>query len=245
MSLSFRIRTMAFVMLAAVTLCPMADIVQANWEKYPHNPVLGVGPSGTWEDMEVLTPKVLSNDTGYKMWYAGGDGNHRRLGYATSADGLVWSKHESNPVLDLGPEDTWDDERIYGPSVIYDGVEYKMWYHGYDGVNYRIGYATSGDGIAWIKHAENPVIDVGPSESWEDEHIALPSVLFDGDVYKMWYTGHDGTYKRIGYAISPDGINWSKHEGNPVLDLGTEGTWDDYYISGPCVLFDGQEYRMW
>ena len=34
-----------------------------------------------------------------------------------------------------------------------------------------------------------------------------------GGLYKMWYTGYDGgrdSVKNLGYAVSPDGINWSR-----------------------------------
>ena len=30
---------------------------------------------------------------------------------------------------------------------------------------------------------------------------------------------------------------WTKYEGNPVLNLGAPGEWDDYYVSDPSVLF--------
>jgi len=37
---------------------------------------------------------------------------------------------------------------------------------------------------------------------------------------------------------------WEKYPGNPVLDLGTSGTWDDYHVFDPIVLFDGTKYQM-
>jgi hypothetical protein len=39
---------------------------------------------------------------------------------------------------------------------------------------------------------------------------------------------------------------WEKHSNNPVLDVGTIGTWDSDSIHyAPTVLFDGTEYQMW
>ena len=38
---------------------------------------------------------------------------------------------------------------------------------------------------------------------------------------------------------------WEKYPDNPVLDLGANGTWEDYHVDGPTVFFDGAEYQMW
>jgi hypothetical protein len=62
-----------------------------------------------------------------------------------------WKKYPGNPVLDLGPSGTWDDYDVSGPTVLFDGKKYQMWYYGSDGSNYEIGYATSADGIVWVK----------------------------------------------------------------------------------------------
>ena len=158
---------------------------------------------------------------------------------------IKWVKYPINPVLDLG--DTWDDTHVYAPNVLFNGTKYQMWYAGFDGSNDRIGYATSNDGIDWNKH-DNPVLDLGESGTWDDTHVAHANVLFDGTdpdaPYKMWYTGNDGKNLRIGYATSNDGIDWNKHD-NPVLDFGESGTWDDWYVFSPTVLFDGTKYQMW
>jgi len=133
----------------------------------------------------------------------------------------VWEKHPDNPVLDLGSSGTWDDYHVHAPAVLFDGTEYQMWYSGSDGSPWRIGYATSSDGIVWVKHPDNPVLDLGESGTWDDDYVFGPSVLFDGTEYQMWYTGYDGSHWRIGYATSiPDtgSINGTVTDmaGNPI-----------------------------
>ena len=120
-----------------------------------------------------------------------------------------------------------------------------MWYTGNDGSVYRIGYATSTDGIEWEKRPNSPVLDLGASGTWDDNHVGFCTVLSDGTNYQMWYTGHDGSNYRIGYATSSNGIEWEKHPDNPVLDMGENGTWDDSDVMAPTVLLDGTEYKMW
>jgi len=234
-----------FLSIAALMLWANVGMTQTEWEKYPGNPVLDPGESGTWDDDYVCDPTVLFNGVEYQMWYAGHDGSNRRLGYASSTDGIVWEKHPDNPVLDLGANGTWEDAIVCNPTVLFDGTQYHMWYTGYDGSNFRIGYASSADGIVWEKHPDNPVLDLGASGTWDDANIANPTVLFDDVEYQMWYAGNDGSNWKIGYATSVDSIVWKKHPDNPVLNLGASGTWDDYHVSMPTILFNGTEYQMW
>jgi predicted GH43/DUF377 family glycosyl hydrolase len=216
-----------------------------TWTKHAGNPVLDLGAPGEWDDLHIENSFVLFEDGIYKMWYSGDDGSNLRIGYATSSDGITWTKYEGNPVLDLGASGEWDDSSVGGTPVLFEDGTYKMWYSGYDGYNWRIGYATSSDGITWTKYEGNPVLDLGASGEWDDTNILNPSVLFEEGIYKMWYSSYDGYNWRIGYATSTDGIVWTKCEGNPVLDLGELGDWDDVGPSDPSVLFEDGKYKMW
>ncbi len=94
--------TLAFVGMMVLGLGVGISHAQTNWTKYPGNPVLDLGANGTWDDFLVINPMVILDGVDYKMWYAGNDGTNWRIGYATSSDGITWTKHASNPVLDLG-----------------------------------------------------------------------------------------------------------------------------------------------
>jgi hypothetical protein len=229
-------------LIAALMLWANIGITQTEWD-YPGNLVLDLGASGEWDGVHVSEPTVLFDGTEYQMWYAGQwHGLPYRIGLATSPDGITWEKHLGNPVLDSGASGTWDDFHVFSPTVLFDGTEYKMWYAGgYS--NSRIGYATSTDGIVWVKHP-NPVLDVGEYGTWDDYNLYSLTVLFDGIEYQMWYTGFDGSYSRIGYATSADGIVWVKYPDNPVREA-TSGTWESPHVGDPTVLFDGNKYQMW
>jgi predicted GH43/DUF377 family glycosyl hydrolase len=214
-----------------------------NWTKSPANPTLNLGSGGSWDDTDVGTPFVLYDGTTYKMWYSGFDGTNYRVGYVTLPDMDKWEKYTGNPVVDLGPPTSWDEDYVAHPSVYYDGVTYHMWYSGKSTINNRIGYANSTDGITWTKYPD-PVVDLGPSSSWDDYHTYSPTVLYDGALFHMWYSGFDGSVWRIGYANSTDGIFWTKYP-TPVLDLGSPTSWDDERVYSPTVIFDGITYHMW
>ncbi|MBP7687344.1 MAG: hypothetical protein KA765_05535 [Thermoflexales bacterium] len=214
--------------------------------KNASNPVLAVGPSGSWDQSLVYDPAVLKDDTLYKMWYSGSNGTSNRIGYATSPDGLTWTKYGSNPVL--APTLAWEGSRVFGPTVISDTGLYKMWYAASDGTTTRIGYATSPDGITWTKQG-NPVLDVGPTgagyDTWDDAYVSRPSVIKIDGTYHLWYTGNDGLTDRIGHATSADGVNWSKDLANPVVDLGAPGAWDWLDTYAADVVAYGDQYLMW
>ena len=239
--------TVFVILMTVTTMITWASVgsAQTAWEKYPHNPVLEMGPIGTWDDVGVFQPGVLFDGMEYRMWYSGDNGSNTRIGVATSPDGIAWTKHVANPVIQLGGSGAWDDFKLFDAHVLFDGTEYRMWFGGHDGTRARIGTATSLDGIVWVKYEGNPVLDVGPDGSWDDVEVRHPSVFFDGMEYRMWYRGDDGSNFRIGYATSPDGIVWTRDAGNPHLDVGPSGAWDDRHVNTPEVLFDGTEYVQW
>ena len=51
----------------------------------------------------------------------------------------------------------------------------------------------------------------------------------------MWYNGSNGSNgNAVGYATSSDEINWTKHPNNPVLFLGSSGSFDSQWAWSPC-----------
>ncbi len=217
---------------------------QTNWTKYSGNPVLNLGASGSWDDAGVILPSVIFDSDTFKMWYHGDDGSATRIGYATSPDRVTWTKSVSNPVLVLGSSGSWDDASILEPTVLFDSSIYHMWYQGFDGSNRRIGYATSPDGVTWTKSGSNPVLNLGPSGSWDSSGLRQPFVILDGELYRMWYTGSNGLIQQFGYATSTDGVSWTKHDGNPIMGGGGSGSWDDVWMASPRVLMNGSSYEM-
>jgi sucrose-6-phosphate hydrolase SacC (GH32 family) len=122
------------------------------------------------------------------------------------------------------------------------------WDNGILGV--RTGYYTSEDGINWTEGFNGPLPGLGPGESgsWDHAGTDTVTVLHDGENYKLWYAssvevGQSDTLQ-IGYATSPDGINWARHP-EPVLSKGDPTDWDGKWIESPSVLKENNYYRMW
>jgi predicted GH43/DUF377 family glycosyl hydrolase len=121
-----------------------------------------------------------------------------------------------------------------------------MWYQGGFSGDTRIGYATSIDGITWVKH-KGPVMRPGDPGDWDSALVALGSVLWNGTAFLMWYGGSNPTtYENgaIGLATSTNGTSWVKYPGNPVL-TSTPGGYDSDYIAGPYVINLNPTFEMW
>jgi parallel beta-helix repeat protein len=222
-----------------------------NWTKYAGNPVLDVGAEGEWDAWGIVSPFVLKESpTSYKMWYSGADDSGIwRIGYATSSDGIQWTKHPGNPVLDLGDE-PWNNVRVMTPSVVNEAGLYKMWLHttGDDGGGWLpyIAYATSADGVVWAWDASNPLLSRDAAHDWEADWIWGPSVVHGGGDYQMWYSAWGSNEGSTGYATAPDETAWTKYNGGvaPVF-TGTPGEWDAGYAYDPFVLFASGTYTIY
>ncbi len=235
---------------------------QNMWYKYEGNPTL-TGTPGNWDAQFVSFSSVIK-DTVYKMWYSGGVNfgifNDTKIGYATSGDGLTWFKH-SDPVFSKGNTGAFDEGMVACVCVIFDEGIYKMWYigtHFGEGDTWRIGYATSPDGIIWTRENNGvPVLDLGSAGEWDDGFVGHPSVIRDGNLLKMWYLGtrNLGTGGNIGYAYSSDGINWTKYndpattehpyaDSDPVF-TGSGESWDEINRQQPTVIKKDSLFEMW
>ncbi len=241
-------------MNAADVSCVNTDIDNAppgssGWVKFGGNPVLSPG-AGTWDNSSVGEPSVLkTGPASYLLWYEGVNltgQKHQQVGRATSLTGTAWAKAPATPVLShSGINGTFDRQGVGDQSVILDAGTYRMWFAGRAGNSYKIGYATSMDGIAWTKFATNPVLST-TAGAWDSASVLYPHVVPDAGTLKMWYTGIDATgVQRIGYATSPNGTTWTKLAGNPVLPVGAPGAWDAAGVHSPCVILDGATWRMW
>lgn len=112
--------------------------------------------------------------------------------------GTSWENAQATNIT-LSAEGNWDSGEISDPVVIKKGTTYMMWYSG-KGSNdeiWRIGYATSTDGVTWTKYTNNPVLTpyTSTSSSLDYNGVKLSAVIYDEDeeLYKVWYTGWNET----------------------------------------------------
>ncbi|PWB69546.1 MAG: hypothetical protein C3F15_14900 [Holophagae bacterium] len=198
-----------------------------TWEMDPANPVMTLGDPGEWDDGTLWVGSVIQDESGFRMWYGGNDGQFCRTGYATSPDGSLWTEYPGNPVMDVGPAGSFDAQWALLDTVIVQDGHYQAWYWAADpSSRWSIGYAESDDGLSWTKHPV-PVINSG----W------APEVLFDGQLFSMWYSVGGPSAADISYAVSPDGVEWTPYLENPVIAA----------AALPAVVYDSEDgiFVMW
>jgi predicted GH43/DUF377 family glycosyl hydrolase len=102
------------------------------WEKLRSNPVLELGPPGSFDEVGLGEPAIWSSGGFYWMLYTGRDrAERRRMGLARSSDGVHWIR-ESTFAPVSGAAD-WDRAVLCDPSVelAADGTV-RVWFGGGD-----------------------------------------------------------------------------------------------------------------
>lgn len=291
---------------ATPTVTPTGTSVGANRQPWSHSsgmclpavqgaifamPSTGCGgTTTTFEGQTIYSPFVLQDVVSaavpclglangsicYRMWYTGiGSDGFRRIGYATSPDGVNWIRVPglSTGGAHFGPSglSRFDAYQVSFPVVVHNGSTYLMWYVGYDGSVYSIGLATSTDAQTWIR-VNGPLAGgavlrpSGVSATFDRDLIAAPYVIIDqataaspcengrtnGVCYRMWYEGMyngNGPVYTIGLALSPDGVNFTRVTGSAyrgaVLSSAPLGVFDENHTGVMSIVKDGPLYRMW
>jgi len=167
-----------------------------TWRKESTNPVFSNSTGNTWDNKSALVISTIwdSDDNLYKLFYQGNNDtsdNSWKNGLGTSPNGTIFDRHDFNPIMDAGTG--WESVWVDGPDVIrHNSTFYEMWYNGYDGSNYNIGYGNSTNGTNWTKYETNPVvntsfpIDCGALDA-SSVNAGEKHVWIEDDTYFMVY----------------------------------------------------------
>lgn len=173
-------------------------------------------------------------------------------------DGKTFKKVGAGPVL----SSSLQEPMLVGDSFVqhFNGA-FHMWYMfgtGWKAATeneppariYKIGYATSTDGIDWVKDEGRKIIS---DRLNEDECQALPSVIEWEGKYHMVFCYRQATDfrkntsrgYRIGYAWSEDLKTWHRDDEMLGLNPSEEG-WDSDMMCYPhfCIV-DGMAYVLY
>lgn len=226
--------------------------------KYTNNPILE-----TQENIDGLSLAagncLVDSDDEIVLFYYSHSDKGLTIFSSRSSNGTDFSSNSDEPSLEPGEMGSWDDGGVsIFPNCIVqiqDGT-YLMYYTGHKlGSDIyhsgQIGIATSTDLVNWTKSSSNPIIS--PSRSgWDSWAVFEPSVIYSWnnfgkpDAYRMWYGGSNTNLRfEIGYAYSDDGIEWTKHTGNPVISYSnTDLDFDGYSIEVHSVTKMGNGYVL-
>ncbi|MBM4174845.1 MAG: hypothetical protein FJ213_01550 [Ignavibacteria bacterium] len=215
-------------------------LAKSKWTMYLNNPVLNQSPGG-WdaEHFYVVDPTIVKVGSQYKMWYTSGNNSRQSIAYATSSNGINWTKH--GIVIEKGPIESWFNNGVSDPTVIYEDGIYKMWFVGkhYENIHNGIGYATSIDGVNWTLPA-SPVI----SPSGTKPHLFGPCILKKEGIYFLYYTVGYSIYNREIFLMkSVNGTSWEDY--GMVLKRREGLKWEEDGVFVPMVFYDEGKFKMY
>jgi hypothetical protein len=146
-------------------------------------PVLTYGTSGAWDDFFIADAWVSRVGVGdYRMVYKGcrSSDSKSQIGYATSPDGISWTKYASNPILNFGVSGN-DSVELIGSSFYVDELgRIHLWYVGRDsGSVARVMYAYSDNWVSWTRNSALSVASKSTTGSQPDGGDI-------GDVIRYW-----------------------------------------------------------
>lgn len=157
------------------------------------------------------------------------------------------------PVLSPGPLGAFDDSGVTTSCVVRAGERLYHYYSGWSLGRTVPFYLSTGLAVSAEEGTSLQKVSLAPlmDRSAVDPYLtASPSVLLDGDGWRMWYVSgvrweQEGEgarhYYLVKYAESDDGLDW-RRDGRICIDFASP---DEYAMGRPCVIRDDGKYQMW
>lgn len=92
--------------------------------------------------------------------------------------------------------------------------------------------------VKFVQVGRGPVL-TGEKGKWDAAIRERGWVLREGGLWKLWYTGYDGTrdgLRMLGCATSPDGLRWTRSPRNPL--------YGKHWVEDMMIVKDGGKYYM-
>ena len=196
---------------------------------YAANPVFTATGTDTWDQMIRERGYILFERGIYKMWYtgySGRDSDTKYLGYATSDNGINWTRYPENPIF----SQKWTEDMF----VIKNEGTYYMYAEGKNDVAHLL---TSSDGIKWQEEGDLVILRVngdtipGP--------YGTPNVVIENGKWYLFYERND---EGIWLAVSKDHKTWKNIQDEPVINKGPEKYDAVMLATNQVVRYKGRYY---
>ena len=221
MKCGIRFRRALLAGIAAVPVCLLAARFSSftppfgRWQRLSTRPILSPQGSG-FESAGVFNPAVIKQGAQFVMLYRAQDKDGTsRLGYATSSDGLHFSRRRE-PVL--APQADYEKNGgVEDPRLVRIGDTYYLTYTGYNKHDAQLCLATSRDLIHWKRQGILlPAYQGRWNVGWTKSGAIISQKI--NNQYWMYYLGTaaDKT-DQMGIARSTDLLHWTDALSKPVL----------------------------
>jgi hypothetical protein len=204
-----------------------------RFEASQKNPVFRGAGGQAWDAKIRERGWIIRDGDAWRMWYTGYDSSEKpqmMLGYATSHDGLSWTRHSDNPIY----REHWVEDMM----IVRHGETYYMFAEGLDD---QAQLLSSRDGLVWkregrldVRYVNGEPLAAGP--------YGTPTAWFENGVWNLFYERSD---LGVWLARSTDLKVWTNVQDEPVLALGP-GSYDKLMIAlNQIVKHDGRYYAYY
>ena len=213
-------------------------------------PIIELGGLGEFDEFGSMAGTVVPVNNEFYLYYCGWQRGvstpyNWAIGLAKSRDGKKFKKAGKGPLL--GP--THNEPYLQACPIVYkeSDTKWHMYYlsgtkwiemeNGKKESQYLLMYASSHDGINWIRNGI-PIL----KPSVDDECQTSCSIIKRNGKFHMFFSYRYGTAfredssrgYRIGYASSDDMLVWERDDSKAGLDVSKTG-WDSEMVAYPHV----------
>ena len=187
-----------------------------------------LGRGEEWDSGQLIPGSFeLTSDGALRLWYSGSDGETFEIGSAISTDGKTFARESTSKgyVFGTGAPGDFDDSGVRDPWVV-EGTDTEgnagthLWYAGYDGDVWRVGYAFRAEGASSFTRATEanneetrpvvPILDTLFHPSGALRPVMLQTA--DG-TWEGWFSGLMNDDRRVGRLTGqePDRLHQILH----------------------------------
>jgi hypothetical protein len=209
--------------------------VLVHWVESAHSPVFTAQGPGHWDAKIRERGWILRDLDGYHLWFTGYDGTRdgiKRLGYATSSDGLHWKRFPRNPLV----RNRWIEDMM----VVQRGGTYYMFSEG--PANGHAEMLTSKNRIDW--KWEGPLdIRLTDGKTAAEKPCGTPTVYIENGVGYLFYERHDlGVW--LARSTDPKLRRWINVSDEPVLSPGPDAYDSEMIAIDQVIKYRGTYYAI-
>ncbi len=204
-----------------VVMAVLLSVVGIGWADEPEfprelvsfeptgaGPVFVAGGEGRWDVKIRERGFILREGPLWHMWFTGYDGTRpglKMLGYASSRDGVRWTRHKSNPIYKAH----WVEDMM----VVKQGSVYFMFAEGRGDVAQLL---VSSDGIGWTRRG--PIdVRLTNGRTIPEGPYGTPTGYYENGTWYLFYERRDAG---IWLATSTDMLIWTNVSDEAVLKPG-------------------------
>jgi hypothetical protein len=231
---------MALACLATLGRCVAAS---ADEPRFPselvdfgpasRDPLFTGGGSGAWDRDIRERGWIIRESDRWNLWYTGSNLDQsplRRLGHATSVDGLNWRRSDANPLV----ADAWVEDVC----IVRRGGCLVMFAEGEHDIAH---WLTSTDRLRWQRHGPLDIrlVDGSPIP---DGPRGTPAVWFEGGTWYLFYERRDAG---VWLATSRDMCRFTNVSDAPVLACGPDACDSQLIAVNQVIRHRGRYYAYY